>query len=78
MLSHVPGPGRGANVLHCAGAGAAKGWGPMAISQDAAQHMFTKLGFRSEAVLSDFVKNESGLTEDLVIMSHNSGEHWSF
>ena len=58
--------------------GLRKVWGRMAISQDAAQHMFTKLGFRTEAVLSDFVKNESGLTEDLVIMSHDSGEHWSF
>lgn len=50
----------------------------MAISQGAAQHMFMKLGFRTEAVLSDFVKNENGLAEDLVIMSHDSGEHWSF
>jgi ribosomal protein S18 acetylase RimI-like enzyme len=58
--------------------GLKKLWTRMAISQDAAQHMFMKLGFRTEAVLSDFVKKENGLTEDLVLMSHNSGEHWSF
>ena len=58
--------------------GLQKVWARMAISQGAAQHMFMKLGFRTEAVLSDFVKNENGLTEDLVIMSHDSGEHWSF
>jgi len=58
--------------------GLRKVWARMAISQGAAQHMFMKLGFRTEAVLSDFVKNENGLTEDLVIMSHDSGEHWSF
>jgi ribosomal protein S18 acetylase RimI-like enzyme len=58
--------------------GLQKIWTRMAISQDAAQHMFMKLGFRTEAVLSDFVKNENGLTEDLVIMSHDFGEHWSF
>ena len=58
--------------------GLQKLWTRMAISQDAAQHMFMKLGFRTEAVLSDFVKKENGLTEDLVIMSHDSGGHWSF
>ena len=58
--------------------GLRKVWARMAISQGAAQHMFMKLGFRTEAVLSDFVKNENGLTEDLVIMSHDFGEHWSF
>jgi len=58
--------------------GLQKLWARMAISQGAAQHMFMKLGFRTEAILSDFVKNENGLTEDLVIMSHDSGEHWSF
>ncbi len=58
--------------------GLQKLWARMAISQDAAQHMFMRLGFRTEALLSDFVKNENGLTEALVIMSHDSGEHWTF
>ena len=58
--------------------GLQKIWTRMAISQDAAQHMFMRLGFRTEALLSDFVKNENGLTDALVIMSYISGEHWSF
>ncbi len=57
--------------------GLQKVWARMAISQDAAQHLLTKLGFRTEALLSDFVKNENGLTETLVIMSHDSGKSWS-
>ena len=39
--------------------------------------MFMSLGFRTEALLSDFVKNENGLTDALVIMSYDSEEHWS-
>jgi ribosomal protein S18 acetylase RimI-like enzyme len=58
--------------------GLQKLWTRMAISQDAAQHMFMSLGFRTEALLSDFVKNENGLTDSLVIMSHDTGEHWTF
>jgi hypothetical protein len=50
----------------------------MAISQEASQVVFQNLGFRTEALLSGFVKNENGLTEDLVIMSHDSRELWSF
>ena len=57
--------------------GLQKLWTRMAISQDAAQHMFMSLGFRTEALLSDFVKNENGLTDALVIMSYDSGENWS-
>ena len=57
--------------------GLQKVWARMAISQGAAQHMLMKLGFRTEAVLSGFVKNESGVTEDLVIMSHDSGKSWA-
>ena len=58
--------------------GLKKIWARMAVSQEAAQNVFKSLGFRTEALLSDFVTNENGLTEDLVIMSHDSGEHWSF
>ena len=58
--------------------GLQKIWTRMAISQDAAQHMFMRLGFRTEALLSDFVKNENGLTDALVIMSYDAGENWSF
>jgi L-amino acid N-acyltransferase YncA len=48
----------------------------MAASQEAAQKVFNNLGFRAEALLSDFVRNENGLTEDLVIMSYDAGEIW--
>ena len=58
--------------------GLQKLWVRMAISQEAAQVVFQNLGFRTEALLSDFVKNENGLTEALVIMTHDFGEAWSF
>jgi len=58
--------------------GLQKLWVRMAISQDASQHLFKSLGFRTEALLSDFVKNENGLCEALLIMTHDSGEHWCF
>ena len=58
--------------------GLQKLWTRMAISQESAQHMFMRIGFRTEALLSDFVKNENGLTEALVIMSYDSGKRWAF
>ena len=58
--------------------GLQKLWVRMASSQEAAQVVFQNLGFHTEALLSGFVKNENGLIEDLVIMSHDSGELWSF
>ena len=57
--------------------GLQKLWARMATSQEAAQVVFQNLGFHTEALLSGFVKNENGLTEDLVIMSHDFGGHWS-
>jgi ribosomal protein S18 acetylase RimI-like enzyme len=51
-------------------------WTRMAASQEPAQSVFQKLGFRIEALLSDFVKKENGLTEDLVIMSYDAGRLW--
>jgi ribosomal protein S18 acetylase RimI-like enzyme len=56
--------------------GLAKIWARMAATQEAAQRVFQNLGFHTEALLSDFVKNEDGLTEDLVIMSYDAGEPW--
>jgi len=58
--------------------GLQKLWVRMASSQEAAQVVFQNLGFHTEALLSGFVKNDNGLTEDLVIMSHDSGQLWSF
>ena len=54
--------------------GMQKLWVRMAISQAAAQVVFQNLGFRTEALLPDFVKNENGSTETLVIMSHDCGQ----
>ncbi len=56
--------------------GLEKIWTRMAASQEAAQSVFQRLGFHAEALLSDFVKNEDGLTEDLVIMSYDAGKSW--
>ena len=49
----------------------------MAVSQGAAQNVLTSLGFRTEALLSDFVRNDHDLTESLVIVSRDFGERWS-
>ncbi len=56
--------------------GLQKLWVRMAISQEAAQVVFQNLGFRTEALLSEFVKNENGLSEALVIMTHDFRETW--
>ncbi len=56
--------------------GLQKLWVRMAVSQEAAQVVFQNLGFRTEALLSDFVRNENGLTDALVIMSYDSGTPW--
>ena len=58
--------------------GLRKLWVRMAISQGAAQVVFQNLGFRTEALLTDFVQNENGLAESLVIMTHDCRELWSF
>ena len=51
--------------------GLQKIWARMAGSQRAAQKVFESLGFHAEALLADFVKDASGRTEDLVIMSYD-------
>ncbi len=56
--------------------GLEKIWSRMAGGQKASQTVFESLGFHAEALLSDFVKNEDGLTEDLVIMSYDAGQAW--
>ena len=43
----------------------------MASGKVAALKVFHSLGFRNQALLSGCVKNENGLTEDLVIMSRD-------
>jgi L-amino acid N-acyltransferase YncA len=56
--------------------GLEKIWSRMAAGQTASQNVFESLGFHAEAVLSDFVKNKDGLTEDLVIVSYDAGQPW--
>jgi RimJ/RimL family protein N-acetyltransferase len=51
--------------------GLQKIWVRMAASQKAAQNVFESLGFHAEALLADFVKDATGRTEDLVIMSYD-------
>jgi L-amino acid N-acyltransferase YncA len=49
----------------------------MASGQLGALKLFYSLGFRTQAILTGCVKNENGVTEDLVIMSHDFGERWA-
>ena len=57
--------------------GLKKLWARMAVSQEAAQNILKSLGFRTEALLSDFVRNDIDLTESLAIMSRDFGERWA-
>ena len=43
----------------------------MASGQLGALKLFHSLGFRTQAILTGCVKNENGVTENLVIMSHD-------
>lgn len=51
-------------------------WAQIAVSQEAVQRVLHSLGFRTEALLADFIKNADGLTEDIVIMSYDAGKPW--
>jgi L-amino acid N-acyltransferase YncA len=56
--------------------GLEKIWVRMAAGEQASQSVFESLGFHAEALLSDFVKNENGLTEDLLMMSYDARKPW--
>lgn len=43
----------------------------MAVEQKGAQQVFEKLGFRAEALLTDFVMDRNGRTHDLIVMTHD-------
>jgi L-amino acid N-acyltransferase YncA len=43
----------------------------MAVEQKGAQHVFERLGFRAEALLTDFVMDRHGRTHDLIVMTHD-------
>jgi ribosomal protein S18 acetylase RimI-like enzyme len=51
--------------------GLEKIWARMPTSQKGAQKVFQSLGFQPEALLADFVKDSSGRTQDLVMMSYD-------
>ena len=46
----------------------------MTIEQDDAIKMFRRIGFQSEAVLRDHVKDRDGELHDLVVMSHHTAQ----
>src|SRR5262249_27948820 len=39
--------------------------------------MFSTLGFRPEALLRDHVRDDQGVTHDLIVMAHFADETWS-
>jgi len=45
--------------------------------QKAAQTIFHRLGFREEALLADYVKDLTGRTQDLLIMTCDLGDMWT-
>lgn len=44
--------------------------------QVAAQHIFRKLGFREELLIPDFVKDQAGEVQDLILMACNIKDLW--
>lgn len=49
----------------------------VAADQEALVAMFERLGFEPEALLRDFVKDRSGLSHDLLMLTHRTEETWS-
>jgi L-amino acid N-acyltransferase YncA len=45
--------------------------------QAAAMALFTGLGFRGEAVLSDHIRDRDGQLRDLVLLAHHVGDTWA-
>ena len=43
----------------------------MAVEQKGAAQVFGRLGFRTEALLSDFVMDREGRTHDLIVMTYD-------
>jgi ribosomal protein S18 acetylase RimI-like enzyme len=39
--------------------------------------MFRTLGFQPEALLADFVRDGTGETHDLMVLTHNAADNWS-
>lgn len=45
--------------------------------QEGAVRMFSELGFRGEALLSDHIRDRSGELRDLLVLAHSAGDEWS-
>lgn len=45
--------------------------------QEGAVRMFTDLGFRGEAVLSNHIRDRSGALRDLIVLAHDAHDEWS-
>jgi len=45
--------------------------------QEGAVRMFTDLGFRGEALLTDHIRDRNGELQDLLVLAHAAGDEWS-
>ncbi len=45
--------------------------------QEGAIRMFTDLGFRGEALLTDHIRDRAGVLQDLLVLAHAAGDEWS-
>lgn len=45
--------------------------------QEGAIRMFTNLGFRGEALLTDHIRDRTGELQDLLVLAHAAGDEWS-
>lgn len=48
----------------------------VAEQEDAVQ-MFVRLGFRSEALLTSYIRDRAGRLQDLLLLAHDISEEWS-
>jgi hypothetical protein len=39
--------------------------------------MFTDLGFRGEALLTDHIRDRAGELQDLLVLAHAAGDEWA-
>jgi len=58
-------------------AGLAKVVVEVVAEQEGAVRMFTSLGFRGEALLTDHIRDRSGQLQDLLVLAHAAGDEWS-
>lgn len=49
----------------------------VAAEQVALVEMFARLGFEPEALLRDFIRDRSGETHDLIVLTHHVEQAWS-